>query len=111
MWKSRFIKMLPILSCLIYLGGCDLFTSPDSASNFPEEDGTQGQVVYDGIVVGDYVADLIVNGCVIVELKAVKAFDNVHYAQCLNYLKATGMKACLLINFGVPRIQIKRFLN
>jgi len=48
---------------------------------------------------------------VIVELKAVKAFDNVHFAQCINYLKATGMKVCLLINFGQPKIEIKRFAN
>jgi len=69
------------------------------------------QVLYDGIVVGEYAADLVVNGRVIVELKAVKAFDNVHFAQCLNYLKATGMEACLLINFGVPKIEIKRFVD
>lgn len=69
------------------------------------------QVVYRGVVVGDYAADLVVNGRVIVELKAVKAFDNVHYAQCLNYLKATGMEVCLLINFGLPKIEIKRFIN
>jgi len=69
------------------------------------------QVLYDGVVVGEYAADLLVNGRVIVELKAVKAFDNVHFAQCLNYLKATGMEACLLINFGTPKIEIKRFVN
>ncbi len=69
------------------------------------------QVVYDGVVVGEYVADLVVSDTVIVELKAVKALDNIHYAQCLNYLKATGMKICLLINFGVPKIEIKRFMN
>jgi len=69
------------------------------------------QVLYDGVVVGEYAADLVVNGRVIVELKAVKAFDNVHFAQCLNYLKATGMEVCLLINFGVPKIEIKRFVN
>lgn len=68
-------------------------------------------VIYRGHVVGEYMADLIVNGRVIVELKAVKAFDDVHYAQCLNYLKATGMKICLLINFGLPKIGIKRFIN
>ena len=69
------------------------------------------QVIYDGVVVGDYFADLVVNGSVIVELKAVKMFDNVHYAQCLNYLKATGLQICLLLNFGVPKVEIKRFVN
>ena len=69
------------------------------------------KVVYDGIVVGDYLADIVVEDSVIVELKAVKAFDDVHFAQCINYLKATRMKICLLINFGQPKIEIKRFVN
>jgi GxxExxY protein len=69
------------------------------------------QVHYDGVVVGDYVADLVVENTILVELKAVKAFDDVHSAQCINYLKATGMQICLLINFGQPRIEIKRFAN
>lgn len=68
-------------------------------------------VFYDGIVVGAYVGDLIVNGQVLVELKAAKSIDDIHMAQCLNYLKATGLKICLLINFGAPRIQIKRIVN
>src|SRR4051812_40463224 len=62
-------------------------------------------VRYDGVVVGDYVADLIVEGLVIVELKACKDLDDIHSAQCLNYLLATGLPVCLLINFGKPKIQ------
>ena len=69
------------------------------------------QVLYDGIVVGDYYADLLVDNCVIVELKTVKEFDNVHIAQCLNYLKAAGLPLCLLINFYRPKIEIKRIIN
>ena len=69
------------------------------------------QVHYDGIVVGEYLADLVVESAVLVELKAVKAFDDVHFAQCINYLKATGMQICLLLNFGQPKIEIKRFVN
>ncbi len=68
------------------------------------------QVRYDEIVVGEYFADLLVENRVIVELKAVKAFDEVHMAQCLNYLKASGLRVCLLINFGQPKIQIKRLV-
>ncbi|HEX9023562.1 MAG TPA: GxxExxY protein [Geobacteraceae bacterium] len=68
-------------------------------------------VHYDGIVAGEYVADLLVEGNVLVELKAVKALDGVHMAQCMNYLKATGLRVCLLINFGAPRIEVKRILN
>ena len=64
-----------------------------------------------GEIVGDYYADLLVEGAVIIELKAVKAFDDVHLAQCLNYLKATGLKICLLINFGKSKIEIKRVVR
>ena len=63
------------------------------------------------IVVGEYVADLLVEGLVLVELKAIKEFDDVHLAQCLNYLKATGFRLCLLINFGTPKIRIKRIVS
>ncbi|MFG0250729.1 MAG: GxxExxY protein [Phycisphaeraceae bacterium JB051] len=65
-------------------------------------------VWYDEIVVGEYVADLIVNGNILIELKTVRQFDEVHVAQCLNYLKATHLPLCLLINFGTPKVQIKR---
>ena len=64
---------------------------------------------YDGVVVGDYVADLLVEGLVLVELKAVKDLDEIHQAQCINYLKATGFPICLLFNFGKNRVQVKRF--
>lgn len=65
-------------------------------------------VVYDGVIVGDFVADILVEEAVLVELKAVKALDNIHIAQCLNYLKATGLGVCLLLNFGEPMLKIKR---
>jgi GxxExxY protein len=69
------------------------------------------EVFYDGIMVGEYVADLFVNGCVLVELKAVKDLDDVHVAQCLNYLKATGFTVCLLVNFGNLRADVKRIVR
>ena len=69
------------------------------------------QVRYDGVVVGDYMADILVQNTVLVELKAVKTLDNIHVAQCLNCLKATGFKVCLLLNFGTPRVQIRRLIN
>lgn len=68
------------------------------------------KVTYDGTVVGEYAADMVVEDTVLVELKAVKAVDRVHMAQCLNYLKATGMPLCLLVNFGSPRLQVKRVI-
>ncbi len=68
-------------------------------------------VLYDGAVVGDYAADLHVEELVLVELKAVKALDEVHMAQCMNYLKATGLRLCLLLNFGQPQLQVKRIVR
>ncbi len=65
-------------------------------------------VIYDGVVVGDYLADLIVEGKILVELKAVRTLDDAHTAQCLNYLAATGMPLCLLINFA-RKVEVKRF--
>ena len=65
-------------------------------------------VHFDGVVVGDFAADILVDDSLIVELKCVKELNESHTAQCLNYLKATGRKTCLLINFGKPRIDIKR---
>ena len=68
------------------------------------------KVFYDDNVVGDFAADLLVENCVIVELKAARTLDEVHSAQCLNYLKATGLKVCLLVNFGRPRVDVKRIV-
>ncbi len=68
-------------------------------------------VYYDGSIAGEFVADLLVESELIVELKAVKSLDSVHMAQCMNYLKATGKQVCLLINFGCPRIEVKRIIN
>ena len=65
-------------------------------------------VHYRGHLVGKYCADLLVEGAVLVEIKAISAIDDVHMAQCLNYLKAAGLPLCLLLNFGTPRVQIKR---
>ena len=68
-------------------------------------------VSYDGIIVGEYAADILVEDAVLVELKAAKALDEVHMAQCMNYLKATGLRVCLLLNFGQPRLQVKRIVQ
>ncbi len=63
---------------------------------------------YDDFVVGDYVADFVVEEKIILEIKAVKTLDQIHIAQCLNYIRATKLPLALLINFGTSRIQIKR---
>ena len=66
------------------------------------------KVHYHGVVVGDYSTDLLVADMLLVELKTVKALDDVHRMQCTNYLKATGLSLCLLLNFGKSRLEIKR---
>ena len=71
----------------------------------------QIQVKYKGQIVGDYFADIIVNGTIILEIKAVQNLNEIHQAQLLNYLKATKFPLGLLINFGTPKVQIKRMLN
>lgn len=68
-------------------------------------------VFYEGEAVGDFAADILVQDCVIVELKSARLLDDVHTAQCLNYLKATGLKVCLLVNFGKPRAEVKRIVR
>jgi GxxExxY protein len=69
------------------------------------------QVIYDDAVVGDFAADLLVEGNVLVEVEAVLDLDAYHLAQCQNYLKATGLGMCLLINFGPGRLQVKQIRN
>jgi len=69
------------------------------------------KVYYKGELVGDYFADILVENEVIIEVKAVKQLDNIHFAQCLNYLRITGLKLCLLINFNKPKVEIKRIVN
>lgn len=65
-------------------------------------------VTYDGVVVGEFIADMLVERRVLVELKAAKGLDDAHIAQALNYLTATSLKTCLLLNFGLPNLGIKR---
>jgi GxxExxY protein len=67
-------------------------------------------VTYKGETVGDYFADLIVNDRVVIELKAQDKVQKAHGAQILNYLKATGKKVGLLVNFAYPKATVKRFV-
>lgn len=66
-------------------------------------------VMFRGADVGIFYADLVVDEKVIVELKAVKAITPEHQAQVINYLQATGIEVGLLINFGNPKLEYKRF--
>jgi len=67
-------------------------------------------VLYDGRCVGDYVSDIIVERKVLVELKANAGLTEDHTAICLNYLRCADLTVCLLLNFGKPRLQIKRLV-
>jgi len=69
------------------------------------------QVHYRGDLVGEGVLDLLVEEAVIVEVNAMEELNRAHAAQSLNYLKATQHPVCLLLNFGRPRLQIKRFVR
>jgi GxxExxY protein len=68
------------------------------------------RVFYRDNVVGEFVADIVVEDAVILELKAAKEIDVVHQAQLLNYLRATGKRIGLILNFGAQRLQIKRMI-
>ena len=66
------------------------------------------RVMYDGIAVGEFCADMLVQGCVLIENKAVQAIIVSHEVQLVNYLTATGIEVGLLLNFGSDRLQFKR---
>lgn len=66
------------------------------------------KVAFRGRKVGEFYADVVVEGKVVVEVKAVKKLLSEHQAQVINYLKATGMEVGLLVNFGLPKVEIKR---
>jgi GxxExxY protein len=68
------------------------------------------EVQYKGVVVGDYDADLIVDGCVVVEIKVAPQYDKRNEAQLLNELKAIGIKVGILVNFGRYKVDYKRLI-
>ena len=68
------------------------------------------EVRYKGVLVGTFVADVVVEQCLLVEIKAVRCFAPEHEAQMINYLRATGLHVALLLNFGTPRLQVRRLV-
>ena len=66
------------------------------------------QVRYKDLVVGDFIADMLVNDLVLIENKAVQALNTAHEVQLVNYLTATGIAVGLLINFGADSLKVKR---
>ncbi|MBL7218378.1 MAG: GxxExxY protein [Desulfobacteraceae bacterium] len=65
-------------------------------------------VYYDGEVVGEFVADMVVNDAIIIELKSVRRIIKAHEIQLVNYLVATGKPVGLILNFGESKVEIKR---
>jgi len=69
------------------------------------------EVVYKGHSVGEYFADLLVEDVLVVELKCAERLASEHTAQCLNYLRASGLTVCLLVNFQRPKVEWKRIVH
>jgi len=68
-------------------------------------------VYFEGKMVGEYFADILIEGKILLELKTVEKIANVHYAQLLNYLKATGIRLGLLLNFGPRKLEYERLVK
>ncbi|HEX8736963.1 MAG TPA: GxxExxY protein [Pyrinomonadaceae bacterium] len=68
------------------------------------------KVSFHGKVVGDYIADILVENQIILELKAQEKIADIHKAQILNYLKATGLKLAIVLNFGKNRLESERLV-
>ncbi len=69
------------------------------------------EVSYKGYSVGQYFADILVEDVILVEVKCADRFASEHTAQCLNYLRASGLNVCLLINFHKPKLEWNRVLS
>lgn len=68
------------------------------------------KVTFHGEIIGDYIADILVEDSIIIELKAVDKIIPIHKAQVLNYLKATGLKLAILLNFGKGSLEHERLV-
>ena len=68
-------------------------------------------MTYKGRLVGEYIADLVVDGQIILELKAIAALNKAHEAQAHNYLAATGLRLAILLNFGAKSLEQERVVK
>jgi len=68
------------------------------------------KVYFEGEIVGDYFADILVEDKIIIELKAAQRISSAHIAQTLNYLRATGLRLAILLNFGKEKLESKRIV-
>ncbi len=69
------------------------------------------KVTYKGEIVGDYMADILIEDKIIVELKTSESISDAYRAQIINYIKATGIELGILINFGTKKLEYERFVN
>jgi len=74
----------------------------------PVREEVEFKIAYKGAPVGRYVADMIVADTAVIEVKAVEGIVSAHVGQTLNYLKASGLRTGLILNFGTPRLGFKR---
>lgn len=77
----------------------------------PFESERRATVWFQGVEVGHHCLDLVVRESIVVELKAVEEFADIHFAQVKSYLRATGLRLGLLINFNATRLQVRRVIN
>jgi GxxExxY protein len=77
----------------------------------PFAPGRELPVTYKGQIVGKYIADIVVDDKVILELKAISALNKAHEAQGHNYLAATGLRLAILLNFGAPSLKWERIIR
>jgi GxxExxY protein len=77
----------------------------------PFEQQVRLPVSYKDILVGEYIADFMIDGKVIVEIKAVSNFNSQHQAQAMHYLAATGLRLALLLNFGTGSLEHRRVIK
>lgn len=77
----------------------------------PFEHKVKLPVLYKGELSGEYEADLVVDGKIVIEIKSVSRFNPAHEAQAIHYLTATGMQLALLINFGAGSLEYRRIIK
>jgi GxxExxY protein len=81
-----------------------------SRSSVPHENKKKVRIHFEGIQVGVHFLDLLVDGQIVVELKAVSALEAIHFAQVRSYLTATSLRVGLLLNFNSPTLVVKRIV-
>ncbi len=77
----------------------------------PFEQQVKLPVYYKGILIGEYIADFVIDGKIILEIKAVTELHDAHRAQAINYLAATGLELVILLNFGEPSLTQERLVR